>query len=74
MVGKTYENCEALRKGAKFLLKIQNSEGGFGESYLSYTYKVTTCAYLFIFIYCMVRHNKAFRFVLIKIETLPKTR
>ncbi|XP_038889705.1 isomultiflorenol synthase-like isoform X2 [Benincasa hispida] len=35
MAGKTYENCEALRKGADFLIKIQNSEGGFGESYLS---------------------------------------
>ncbi|KAL0552587.1 hypothetical protein IC582_011705 [Cucumis melo] len=35
MAGKTYENCEALRKGANFLLNIQNSEGGFGESYLS---------------------------------------
>ncbi|XP_031737436.1 isomultiflorenol synthase isoform X2 [Cucumis sativus] len=35
MAGKTYENCEALRKGAHFLINIQNSEGGFGESYLS---------------------------------------
>ncbi|XP_050940718.1 isomultiflorenol synthase-like isoform X2 [Cucumis melo] len=35
MAGKTYENCEALRKGANFLINIQNSEGGFGESYLS---------------------------------------
>ena len=41
MAGKTYENCEALRKGANFLLNIQNSEGGFGESYLSCSKKVT---------------------------------
>ncbi|XP_023548790.1 isomultiflorenol synthase isoform X1 [Cucurbita pepo subsp. pepo] len=39
MAGKTYENCEALRKGANFLIKIQNPEGGFGESYLSCPYK-----------------------------------
>ena len=41
MAGKAYENCEALRKGANFLINIQNSEGGFGESYLSCATKVT---------------------------------
>ncbi|XP_047307741.1 dammarenediol II synthase-like isoform X1 [Impatiens glandulifera] len=30
--GKTYNNCEAIRKGVKFLLSIQNEEGGWGES------------------------------------------
>ncbi|XP_047307744.1 dammarenediol II synthase-like [Impatiens glandulifera] len=30
--GKTYDNCEAIRKGINFLLTIQNEEGGWGES------------------------------------------
>ncbi|XP_047307745.1 dammarenediol II synthase-like [Impatiens glandulifera] len=30
--GKTYYSCEAIRKGVKFLLSIQNEEGGWGES------------------------------------------
>ncbi|CAF1926178.1 hypothetical protein HID58_065063 [Brassica napus] len=34
-VGKTYENCLAMREGVGFLLKKQNSSGGWGESYLS---------------------------------------
>ncbi|CAN7021069.1 unnamed protein product [Brassica rapa subsp. trilocularis] len=34
-VGKTYENCLAMREGVAFLLKKQNSSGGWGESYLS---------------------------------------
>ncbi|KAJ9175149.1 hypothetical protein P3X46_013730 [Hevea brasiliensis] len=34
-VGKTYKNCAAMRKGVDFLLKIQNENGGWGESYLS---------------------------------------
>ncbi|XP_052735438.1 beta-amyrin synthase-like isoform X2 [Vigna angularis] len=33
--GKTYNDCEAIRKAAKFLLSIQNEDGGWGESYLS---------------------------------------
>ncbi|KAL7590855.1 hypothetical protein Lser_V15G33497 [Lactuca serriola] len=40
--GKTYNNCEAIRKGAKFLLSIQNKEGGWGESYKSCTSEVYT--------------------------------
>ncbi|KAK4743658.1 hypothetical protein SAY87_009970 [Trapa incisa] len=34
-VGKTYYNCEAVRRGVKFLLETQNEDGGWGESYLS---------------------------------------
>ncbi|XP_062155098.1 beta-amyrin synthase 2-like [Alnus glutinosa] len=34
-VGKTYQNCLAMRKGVEFLLKTQNDDGGWGESYLS---------------------------------------
>ena len=33
--GKTYDNSEAVYKGVKFLLSIQNEEGGWGESHLS---------------------------------------
>ncbi|CAI9264192.1 unnamed protein product [Lactuca saligna] len=33
--GKTYDNCEAVRKAVKFFLSIQNEEGGWGESYKS---------------------------------------
>ncbi|KAF4348831.1 hypothetical protein F8388_016103, partial [Cannabis sativa] len=33
--GKTYNNSESIRKGVKFLLRIQNEDGGWGESYLS---------------------------------------
>lgn len=40
--GKTYNNCEAVRKGVKFLLSIQNEEGGWGESYKSCTSEVYT--------------------------------
>ncbi|XP_062155606.1 beta-amyrin synthase-like isoform X3 [Alnus glutinosa] len=34
-VRKTYQNCLAMRKGVEFLLKTQNDDGGWGESYLS---------------------------------------
>ncbi|XP_062160896.1 beta-amyrin synthase 2-like isoform X2 [Alnus glutinosa] len=33
--GKTYHNSLAMRKGVQFLLKTQNEDGGWGESYLS---------------------------------------
>ncbi|CAN8271192.1 unnamed protein product [Cochlearia groenlandica] len=33
--GKTYNNCLSIREGVEFLLKIQNEDGGWGESYLS---------------------------------------
>ncbi|WOH00512.1 hypothetical protein DCAR_0519877 [Daucus carota subsp. sativus] len=33
--GKTYDNCQSIRKGVDFLLKSQRSDGGWGESYLS---------------------------------------
>ncbi|XP_047330037.1 beta-amyrin synthase-like [Impatiens glandulifera] len=33
--GKTYLNCEAIRKGVEFLLNSQREDGGWGESYLS---------------------------------------
>ncbi|XP_050208772.1 lupeol synthase-like [Mercurialis annua] len=33
--GKTYKTCSAIRKGVDFLLKSQESDGGWGESHLS---------------------------------------
>ncbi|KAL1223822.1 Seco-amyrin synthase [Cardamine amara subsp. amara] len=33
--GKTYCNCEAIRRAVQFFLNTQNVEGGWGESYLS---------------------------------------
>lgn len=33
--GKTYNDCEAIRRSVRFLLETQNEEGGWGESYLS---------------------------------------
>ncbi|KAL8248282.1 hypothetical protein R6Q59_005150 [Mikania micrantha] len=40
--GKTYNNCEAVRKGVKFLVSTQNEEGGWGESYKSCPSEVYT--------------------------------
>ncbi|KAI4307893.1 hypothetical protein L6164_031020 [Bauhinia variegata] len=41
--GKNYHNSLAVRRGVDFLLRIQNEEdGGWGESYLSFTNKVYT--------------------------------
>ncbi|KAH9620532.1 hypothetical protein KSS87_008076 [Heliosperma pusillum] len=33
--GKSYSNCEAIRKGVDFLLTSQKEDGGWGESYIS---------------------------------------
>ncbi|CAL9241133.1 unnamed protein product [Arabidopsis halleri] len=33
--GKTYCNCEPIRRAVQFFLETQNIEGGWGESYLS---------------------------------------
>ncbi|XP_074267509.1 beta-amyrin synthase-like isoform X1 [Silene latifolia] len=33
--GKTYSNCNSVRKAVEFLLKSQKEDGGWGESYLS---------------------------------------
>ncbi|KAK7332259.1 hypothetical protein VNO80_29008 [Phaseolus coccineus] len=38
--GKTYTNSAVIRKVVKFLLSIQNEDGGWGESYLSCTKKM----------------------------------
>ncbi|KAI8555482.1 hypothetical protein RHMOL_Rhmol05G0176200 [Rhododendron molle] len=38
--GKTYSNCEAVRKGVEFLLSSQRHNGGWGESYLSSPFKI----------------------------------
>ncbi|KAI3505360.1 hypothetical protein L1887_27467 [Cichorium endivia] len=34
-VGKTFENCPAIQKAVKFMLKTQLEDGGWGESYKS---------------------------------------
>ncbi|KAF5962131.1 hypothetical protein HYC85_003340 [Camellia sinensis] len=33
--GKTYNNSQAVHRGVKFLLSVQNEEGGWGESFES---------------------------------------
>ncbi|KAH1069636.1 hypothetical protein GYH30_007003 [Glycine max] len=38
--GKTYTNCNAIRKAVKFLLTTQREDGGWGESYLSSPKKI----------------------------------
>ena len=40
--GRTYNNCEAVRKGVDFLLKTQRADGGWGEHYTSCTNKKYT--------------------------------
>ncbi|XP_004289557.1 PREDICTED: beta-amyrin synthase-like [Fragaria vesca subsp. vesca] len=35
--GRTYHNCEAVRRGVDFLLKTQREDGGWGEHYTSCT-------------------------------------
>ncbi|KAL5554285.1 hypothetical protein UlMin_041686 [Ulmus minor] len=40
--GKTYNNCEVVRRGVDFLLKTQREDGGWAESYTSCTNKVYT--------------------------------
>ncbi|KAB8692523.1 hypothetical protein FH972_026345 [Carpinus fangiana] len=39
-VGKTYNNCPAMRRAVDFLLRAQRDDGGWGESYLSCPTKV----------------------------------
>ena len=38
--GRYYNNCEAVRRGVDFLLKIQRDDGGWAESYTSCPNKV----------------------------------
>nr|UJH94072.1 2,3-oxidosqualene cyclase 2 [Tripterygium hypoglaucum] len=40
--GRTYDNCQAVRRGVDFILKNQSDDGGWGESYLSCPRKVYT--------------------------------
>ncbi|TQE12511.1 hypothetical protein C1H46_001902 [Malus baccata] len=40
--GRTYYNCEAVRRSVEFLLKTQTDDGDWGESYTSCTNKIYT--------------------------------
>lgn len=44
--GKTYTDSLTVRKGVEFLLKTQNEDGGWGESYLSCPNKVIYFSYM----------------------------
>lgn len=55
-MGKTYYNCEAVRKGVEFLLKAQNEDGGWGESYLSCPTKVGILFLLTLFFLPFLYH------------------
>ncbi|KAL4629205.1 hypothetical protein ACB092_05G291100 [Castanea dentata] len=39
-VGKTYDNCSAIRRALKFLLRTQKDDGGWSESHLSCPEKI----------------------------------
>ena len=45
--GKNYHNSPTLRKACEFLLSKQLADGGWGESYLSSSNKVSTNSVVF---------------------------
>lgn len=68
--GKTYKNCEAIRRAVRFLLDTQNVEGGWGESYLSCPNKVKNRAvkqiclhgqFLVLFFFCKLEFGMPHR-------------